>query len=405
LIDEQPFIVFLGLAYFKLYNLQNEAKILSSFNGHPAGEDARGLFHSAAEQGLDRWPSGPRASLSFRASWNFSARPPGEILTARAGRLAEPLPFLGQLLLKCLDLGVLARREERLAKLAEARAKLDERAKERFEREMAEHRAKLAGRDEKTAASGKNPGGRPPAPPLEGPQAKDQINLTDEDSRIMPVAGGGFEQCYNAQAVVATTVAPNFMGVSWGEPETPQLSPRPGRLIRSPYSGLPSPGALVGPSAPENAWAGPGQTGPKTHGRASPGRPTIGLPVQSGWARTSFVLHFAFGRAFVCATTPWYALAAQGHLEQFMTKEFQNDRTHATVALQAYLIRRCPWHAVVHQWTTGNAATVTPNTASRRHAAVALRARRRCVCEARGIGREATRIGRRGAAPSLTTEA
>mgnify|MGYP006138218071 CR=1 FL=1 len=31
----------------------------------------------------------------------------------------------------------------------------------------------------------------------------DQINLTDEQSRIMPVAGGGFEQCYNAQAVVA----------------------------------------------------------------------------------------------------------------------------------------------------------------------------------------------------------
>ena len=96
------------------------------------------------------------------------------------------------------------RREERLAKLAEARAKLEARAKERFEREMAEHRAKLAARDEKTAASGKKPGGRPPAPPLEGPQPKDQINLTDEDSRIMPVAGGGFEQCYNAQAVVAT---------------------------------------------------------------------------------------------------------------------------------------------------------------------------------------------------------
>src|SRR5580700_3008441 len=98
----------------------------------------------------------------------------------------------------------LARREERLAKLAEARAKLEARAKEGFEREMAEHRAKLAARDKETAASGKKPGGRPPAPPLEGPQPKDQINLTDEDSRIMPVAGGGFEQCYNAQAVVAT---------------------------------------------------------------------------------------------------------------------------------------------------------------------------------------------------------
>jgi hypothetical protein len=30
------------------------------------------------------------------------------------------------------------------------------------------------------------------------------VNLTDEASRIMPVAGGGFDQCYNAQAVVAT---------------------------------------------------------------------------------------------------------------------------------------------------------------------------------------------------------
>ena len=29
------------------------------------------------------------------------------------------------------------------------------------------------------------------------------MNLTDEESRIMPVAGGGFEPCYNAQAAVA----------------------------------------------------------------------------------------------------------------------------------------------------------------------------------------------------------
>jgi hypothetical protein len=98
----------------------------------------------------------------------------------------------------------LARREERLVKLAEARAKLEARAKERFEREMAEHRAKQAAREAKVEETGKKPGGKPPVPPVEGPQPKDQINLTDEDSRIMPVAGGGFEQCYNAQAVVAT---------------------------------------------------------------------------------------------------------------------------------------------------------------------------------------------------------
>src|SRR5918995_6608624 len=97
----------------------------------------------------------------------------------------------------------LARREERLAKLAEARSTIEARARERFEREQAEHEAKLAARDAKAAATGKKPRGKPPQPPVEGPRSTDQVNLTDEESRIMPVAGGGFEQCYNAQAVVA----------------------------------------------------------------------------------------------------------------------------------------------------------------------------------------------------------
>jgi transposase len=97
----------------------------------------------------------------------------------------------------------LARRKVRLAKLAEARAKIKARAQERFEREQAEHQAKLAERAAKAEATGKKPGGRPPQPPTEGPLPRDQVNLTDEASRIMPVAGGGFEQCYNAQAVVA----------------------------------------------------------------------------------------------------------------------------------------------------------------------------------------------------------
>ena len=35
-----------------------------------------------------------------------------------------------------------------------------------------------------------------------GPGPTDQVNLTDEESRIMPMPGGGFEQCYNAQAAV-----------------------------------------------------------------------------------------------------------------------------------------------------------------------------------------------------------
>jgi transposase len=97
----------------------------------------------------------------------------------------------------------LARREERLRKIKEARATIEARAKERLAREMAEHEAKMAAREAQIAATGKRPGGKPPTPPVEGPLPSDQVNLTDEDSRIMPVAGGGFEQCYNAQAAVA----------------------------------------------------------------------------------------------------------------------------------------------------------------------------------------------------------
>jgi transposase len=97
----------------------------------------------------------------------------------------------------------LARREERLQKLSAARARIEARAKERFEREQAEHQTKLAAREAREKATGKKSGGKPPEPPAEGPRPTDQVNLTDDESRIMPVSGGGFEQCYNAQAVVA----------------------------------------------------------------------------------------------------------------------------------------------------------------------------------------------------------
>lgn len=98
----------------------------------------------------------------------------------------------------------LARREQRLAAIAEAKAKIEARAQERFQQEQAEYRAKMAAREAKQKESGKKPRGPGPQPPTSGPGAKDQVNLTDEDSRIMPVAGGGFDQSYNAQAAVAT---------------------------------------------------------------------------------------------------------------------------------------------------------------------------------------------------------
>jgi hypothetical protein len=63
----------------------------------------------------------------------------------------------------------LARREERLRKIAEARAKIEARAKERHAREMAEHEAKFAAREAKTAATGKKPGGKPSGEALRAP--------------------------------------------------------------------------------------------------------------------------------------------------------------------------------------------------------------------------------------------
>ena len=93
------------------------------------------------------------------------------------------------------------RREDRLAAITTAKAKIEARAKERFEREQAEYEAKVTARAAKAEATNKKPRGRDPQPPESGPRADDQINLTDEESRIMKV-GGGFDQCYNAQAAV-----------------------------------------------------------------------------------------------------------------------------------------------------------------------------------------------------------
>jgi transposase len=96
----------------------------------------------------------------------------------------------------------IARRQERLEAIAQARAKIEARAKERFEAEQAAYQAKREKREAQAKKTGKKPRGKPPVPPQPGPSDKDQINLTDEASRIMPVAHGGFEQCYNGQAAV-----------------------------------------------------------------------------------------------------------------------------------------------------------------------------------------------------------
>jgi len=96
----------------------------------------------------------------------------------------------------------LCRRQDRLQAISEAKTKIEERAAERYAREQKEHEEKIAARQTKAEATRKKPRGPEPKPPEQGPQKKDQVNLTDEESRIMPSSDKGFTQAYNAQAAV-----------------------------------------------------------------------------------------------------------------------------------------------------------------------------------------------------------
>lgn len=95
----------------------------------------------------------------------------------------------------------LKRRQDRLAVIAKAKQEIQTRAKARYAQEKAEYDEKLAKREQYLSETGKKMGGKAPQAPLEGPQAKDQVSLTDAESRIMPTPQG-FEQAYNAQASV-----------------------------------------------------------------------------------------------------------------------------------------------------------------------------------------------------------
>jgi transposase len=97
----------------------------------------------------------------------------------------------------------IAWRQERLERLAEAKAVLEARAQARYEAEQAEYEEKLRQREEKAAKKGQKPRGRPPKPPTTGPRDKDQYNFTDPESRIMKNANNdGFDQHYNVQVAV-----------------------------------------------------------------------------------------------------------------------------------------------------------------------------------------------------------
>lgn len=81
-------------------------------------------------------------------------------------------------------------------------SKFKARAQVRFEAEQKDFEAKSAERERREKQAGRRFGGRRPKPPEGAVEDKEQVNLTDSESRIMQVSDGGFEQSYNAQALV-----------------------------------------------------------------------------------------------------------------------------------------------------------------------------------------------------------
>jgi transposase len=76
----------------------------------------------------------------------------------------------------------LALREERLQRIAQAKAKIEARAQERFEQEQAQYQAQLQAREERAKATGKKPRGRPPAPPS-GPAPRRDRSISPTSNR------------------------------------------------------------------------------------------------------------------------------------------------------------------------------------------------------------------------------
>ena len=128
-------------------------------------------------------------------------------------------------------------RKERLENLAQAKAVLEARAKERYAAEKAEYDEKVQEREAKVRKHRKRPRGRAPKPPEAGPRAKDQYNFTDPESRIMKNStNDGFDQHYNVQAavdqgsmlIVATSLSNHPNDKREAEPTLDALSPRLG---------------------------------------------------------------------------------------------------------------------------------------------------------------------------------
>src|SRR5271167_951226 len=92
----------------------------------------------------------------------------------------------------------LKRREQRLAKIQEAKARLEAEARAKAEAEQRRRDEEQAKRE----AEGHKRRGKEPAPIDPTPEDKAQTNFTDAEAKVMKQSNKGFDYSYNAQAVV-----------------------------------------------------------------------------------------------------------------------------------------------------------------------------------------------------------
>lgn len=92
----------------------------------------------------------------------------------------------------------LKRREDRLAKIQEAKARLEAEARVKAEEEQRRRDEAQAQRE----AEGRQRRGKEPAPIDPTPAAKSQTNFTDPEAKIMKQSNKGFDYSFNGQTVV-----------------------------------------------------------------------------------------------------------------------------------------------------------------------------------------------------------
>jgi transposase len=121
---------------------------------------------------------------------------------------------------------------ERLARLLEAKSRLDA---DRARRQGA-YEVKLAQRRQHTEQTGKEMVGRKPKPPevrTKDAERSKKANVTDPDSKTMSTANKGYQQGYNAQAVVTEDQITVAVAVTNDATDFAQVGPMATQAIRN----------------------------------------------------------------------------------------------------------------------------------------------------------------------------